>query len=119
MELSNILTVAAIVLSAIGLLMVAWQIKESEKSRQLQATVVIFDSLDSDESRALRRFVYNDLPQNIAVLSDEMIERVEKICADFEKIAVLANRKLVNKDLIFAMHVGTFILCWERLEFFY
>lgn len=116
MSLSEILSLVSSLSAGVGLILVAWQIWESEKSRHLQATWSIFEDLSSEENRALREFAYSGLPENINDFSSDTLTKVEQLGAAFERVALIANKGLVRKDLILAYYVEAIIMCWGKLS---
>ena len=102
-------------LALIGLGLVFWQLRESIKDRHVEITMKFIDSLGSEENRVLRKFIYNDLPQNITDFTNEQILKVEKVCNSFEQAALFGNRKFVDKDLLLSMYCVAIGWCWEIL----
>lgn len=116
MSLPEILSLVGSLSAGLGLILVAWQIWESEKSRHLQATWAIFEDLSSEENRALRKFAYSELPENPDDFSSDTLAKAEQLGAAFERVALITNKGLVRKDLILAYYVEAIIMCWEKLS---
>ncbi len=106
----------ASVAAAIGLILVAWQTREAQKARYLQATIAIFDDLGSDDSRNARKHVYTKLPARVEKYRDVDRYNAEKVIASLDRAALFCNTRYVNKEIIFAMYGEAFIKCWEKLS---
>jgi hypothetical protein len=115
-DIVDIASVIAALAAAGGLFLVACQTRGAEKARQLQATLAIFDNLGSDEQRALRRFVYNELPEIPTDFSDETVMKLEKVCDAFQRAGLLFNRGLVSKDVLLHYYGETTVRCWDKLQ---
>lgn len=115
LDVGNFLASAA---AAIGLILVAWQTREAQKARYLQATLAIFDDLGSEDSRKARKHVYTKLPARIDKYKDVDTYNAEKVIASLDRAALFCNTRHVNREIIFAMYGEAFIKCWEKLSSF-
>jgi hypothetical protein len=106
----------ASVAAAIGLILVAWQTREAQKARYLQATLAIFDDLGSEDSRTARKHVYTKLPARIDKFKDVDRYNAEKVIASLNRAALFCNTGYVNKEIIFAMYGEAFVKCWDKLN---
>ncbi|MFZ5516483.1 MAG: DUF4760 domain-containing protein [Candidatus Zhuqueibacterota bacterium] len=119
MEIKELLDVGnflASVAAAIGLILVAWQTRETQKTRQLQATIAIFDDLGSEDSRTARKYVYTKLSDFVENYKDVDRYNAEKVIASLNRAALFCNTKHVNKEIIFAMYGEAFVKCWDKLS---
>ncbi|MBN2089236.1 DUF4760 domain-containing protein [candidate division KSB1 bacterium] len=117
-DLLDVGTFFSSVAAAIGLILVAWQTRETRKARQLQATIAIFDDLGSEDSRSSRQYVYTKLPDLIENYNDDDKYHVQKVIASLNRAALFCNTKHVNKEIIFAMYGESFVKCWNKLSGF-
>jgi hypothetical protein len=102
--------------AALGLFFVAWQTREATKARKLEAFVEISRDLGSDESRELREFIYNELPQNPTEFSKDTLAKVESLCASFERTSLLVNSGLADKELLLRMYGEAIAKSWDKLS---
>jgi len=115
-DVINVFSIVASLAAALGLFLVAWQTREAEKARQLQATIAIFDDLGSEDNRQLRRFVYNALSNDPEKFTEEDMAKVERLCAAFNRAGLLSNRKLINTEIVLAMYGEATTRCWDKLR---
>lgn len=110
--IANVLASGA---AAIGLLLIAGQLREARSSRHLDATLAVFYDLGSDGNRSLRRFVYNGLHGDPKWYPQDTIEKVERLAGSLQRAAFLWSRSLIDEELILGMYAEAFLRSWDAL----
>jgi hypothetical protein len=145
--LSDFLDVAAIVISCLALILV-WgqnkrldrqlaqnkeqikilktevgfvkrQLKEAERARNLQASLVATfypdtDNLASPWQRKLRRYFYN-LPTSYVGGDEKLDEAARQVCNSFDRVALLVRVGLISDYLVIRMYAQTIVRMWDKL----
>jgi hypothetical protein len=112
-DIANLVVAAA---TSIGIFLVFWQIRETKKDRHLQATLAIYDILGSEDQRELRRDIYLSLPKNPAEFSADILAKVEKVCAAFQRTGLLFSKGFIKKKILLQSYAESAIQSWNKLQ---
>jgi len=117
-DLGNVGTIATAVIALLAMVFACWQIIETRRQRLAQLVAHVYEFLGSKESRANRRFIFNELPAGAdpASLTVEQWERIEAVWSEFEHAAQYVELGLVPIDVLTRRYSIALITTWERLE---
>ena len=115
-------SVLASVATVFGFAVVIWasiiavrQLKESTRTRHLEAMLQVYQMIGNEDARSSRRLVYN-LDAEPGQLTAEQRDCVEKVTVSFDRIGFLVKSGLVPKDHFFESHCEVVIRSWRKLE---
>lgn len=91
------------------------QLKETTKTRHLEAMLRVYDMIASPGARASRRFIYSELKSAPGKVTSEEREKIEEVSVMFDRVGALVSAGLVPEDLLFASHREMIIRSWDKL----
>ena len=92
------------------------QLRETQRARSVASFFPLFESINSAESAALRRRLHSEIRGDPAQYSDEEEDVVNGIVNQFDYLGFLAEKNLIDQDLVVAFYYGTVIRAWRSAE---
>ncbi len=94
--------------------------EHAEKTQRFKATLQVFDELYAEEVSDTRRYIYNDLPDNLDGLRHRTMKRYFEKCETalmaFDRVGFLIQKGYIDHRPILG-HSWTMVWrCWQRTE---
>lgn len=114
--LSSISTAIASVVVIITLILSYRGLKETVRSRSLDALRETFQNLTAEDMSVSRRYVLTkDLPMPGKV-SAEAYEHMHKVWVAYDNLGIMIHNKLLPREIALSMFHDSIIKCWQKLE---
>ncbi len=97
----------------VALIYAVRQVKEANKARTISVFLPVYEQINSPESVANRKSLYNDLPHDVKLYSEGHNTLANTIVNQFDFLGYLSANHLADKYLILPLYYGTIIRCWE------
>lgn len=98
------------------------QRQEAANIRTLEAFLTVSSELNSQESRASRRFIYTHLRKmteaELRSLPEKQFEQVERVCVTFDRLGVLIKKKLMPEEVALSMYFESILKTWYSTQLF-
>lgn len=96
------------------------QAKEANRSRELQATLVLFDMIGQEDLRELRKQVMNETEADTLVRDyadrGPQAEAARRLAVRYDRICYLARKNLLPEDALFEFQGDELVRLWEKLS---
>jgi hypothetical protein len=110
----GIASFVANIATVLVLFFLAYEIRSSNRSQELEGANHLFALLNDAEARKARRLVYDAFKNKIDLARDD--DSAAKVTADLDQVAIMVRKKLVPKDVAFRTYSRMTIQCWTALE---
>jgi hypothetical protein len=127
MDTQTIIALLGVVFTAIQTLIIVLatkyaisQLKESSRSRQLDAIDKILDYVSSEDARLARKKLHNiQMPVELSQLTDEQKDDIEKVMRSWSRLALLISLNLLTdkeRDALLRSYSWTIIRNWQIVK---
>ena len=113
--LASFATVVQGIIVVIAAIYAYSQVREATRSRDLQATIELFELLGADDIKEIRRRL-STLSTKPEELSDEQWFEIEKVSNSYNRAGLLVAHGLLDEDILQDLFAETILLSWEKFS---
>lgn len=107
-----------VILLAIGVMIAWYQLFLLRKTRKLEIVLTIFRELKTKDFMAKRRYIYDNIPENINGMDDNQLKkylmRVETALTAFDRVGYLLRENHIDAKPIMDNYWASVWRCWKK-----